>query len=275
MTHPSLRNFDLGDYACFQVDGDDAEAFLQGQLSNDLQNLPAGSGQLSTFNDPQGRVIAILRFFRVTEGFVAAVPGTLLDPVVKRLRMFLLRSRASVNAPVPWKIYGHRGRPPEPRPDGACLMLPGDADLWLSAQRGAPDSPSGTQEEWSAMETRCGLPEVYPETSGRFVAQMLRLDRLGAISFTKGCYVGQEVIARAHHLGRVKRHTRLFRSAAPGPRPGDAVYLNETKAGEIARVAEHSDDTLVLAVIKDGLEGDLRSGGRSLESLPDPSALVD
>ncbi|MGD8424673.1 MAG: hypothetical protein PVI25_03950 [Gammaproteobacteria bacterium] len=275
MTDTSLRNFDLGDYACFQVDGDDAGTFLQGQLSSDLQNLPAGGGQLSTFNDPQGRVIAILRLFRVAEGIVAAVPATLLDPVVKRLRMFLLRSRASISAPVHWRIYGHTGRPPNPAPDGACLMLPGDADLWLSAQRGAVDSASGTQEEWSAMETRCGLPEVYPETSSHFVAQMLWLDRLGAVSFTKGCYVGQEVIARAHHLGRVKRHAHLFRSAGRGPRPGDAVHLDDTKVGEVARVAERSDHALVLAVIRDGFEGVLQSGEHSLAPLPDPSVLAD
>jgi folate-binding protein YgfZ len=275
MTDTSVRNFDLGDYACFQVDGDDAVTFLQGQFSNDLGNLPAGSGQLSTFNDPQGRVIAILRLFRVAEGIVAALPATLLDPVVRRLRMFLLRSRASISAPVHWRICGHKGRPPEPAPDGACLMLPGDADLWLSAKREASDLPSGTQEEWSAMETRCGLAEVYPETSSHFVAQMLWLDRLGAVSFTKGCYVGQEVIARAHHLGRVKRHAHLFRSAGPGPRPGDAVHLDDTKVGEVARVAEQSDHTLVLAVIRDGSEGVLQSGGHSLEPLPDPSALGD
>ncbi len=274
MTDPVRQNFDLGDYACFLVDGDDADTFLQGQLSNDLQKLPAGGGQLSTFNDPQGRVIAILRLFRVTQGIVGAVPAGLLEPVAKRLRMFLLRSRASISTEVPWKLYGHRGRPPDTAPDGACLMLPGDADLWLSARCGPPGSPSGMQGEWSAIETRCGLPEVYPQTSSRFVAQMLGLDRLGAISFTKGCYVGQEVIARAHHLGRVKRHTHLFRSAGPGPQPGDAVYLDEAKVGEVARVAEHSGDTLVLAVIKDGFEGVLQSGGRSLEPLPDPPALA-
>lgn len=275
MTTASLKNFELGDYACFQVTGDDAVSFLQGQLSNDLETLPPGGGQLSTFNDPQGRVIAILRLFRVQEAIVAALPASLLDPVVSRLRMFLLRARASIDAPAPWRLYGHTGRPPDPAPDGARLMLPCGSDLWVSLQPGHQPLASDPQAEWSALETRSGMPEIFPATSGRFVAQMLFLDRLDAISFSKGCYVGQEVIARAHHLGRVKRHAHLFRSSAPGPQPGDAVYMNETKVGEVARVAEDAEGTLVLAVIKDGFGGALEGSGQSLEPLPDPPGLVD
>jgi folate-binding protein YgfZ len=275
MTKSSSKNFELVDYACFQVEGDDAVSFLQGQLSNDLEALPSGGGQLSTFNDPQGRVIAILRLFRVQEAIIAALPASLLDPVVSRLRMFLLRAQVSISAPAPWQLYGHTGRPPDPGPEGACLMLPCGSDLWLSLQPGQQRLASGPQAEWSALETRCGMPEIYPATSGRFVAQMLFLDRLEAISFSKGCYVGQEVIARAHHLGRVKRHAHLFRSAAPGPRPGDALHMDETKVGEVARVAENTGGTVVLAVIKDGVEGALEQNGQSLEPLPDPPGLVD
>lgn len=264
---------ELGDYACLEISGEDAGAFLQGQLSNDVRQIGPGEGQLSTFNDPQGRVIAILRLFRVPGGFVGALPRPLLEPVARRLGMFLLRARAVITAPAPWRVFGHSGRPPVSLADSPALRLPGD-DLWISVRHGDPGSASAASPAWAALETRSGIPEVYPETSGRFVAQMLCLDRLAAISFTKGCFVGQEVIARAHHLGRVKRHAHLYRCADRSVGPGDPVTLDDGKVGEIARVADDPDARLVLAVIRDGTSGGLQAAGQLLEPLPDPESYL-
>lgn len=275
MTTGSDTTFPLGDYACIQIDGEDAEAFLQGQLSNDVRAITPGEAQLSTFNDPQGRVVALLRVFRLPAAFVLALPAPLLEPVTRRLRMFLLRARASITAPAPWAISGRTGQPPAASPETPSLRLPGTAPLWNVLDRNGSPPRQTNSVDWAAREIRNGLPEIYPETAGRFVAQMLWLDRLGAVSFTKGCFVGQEVIARAHHLGRVKRHAHLFRSAEPGPAPGDAVMQDGSATGEVVRVAKDPVGHLILAVMKDGFGGGLHAADCPLEPLPDPDLFAD
>ncbi len=262
----------LSDYACLQIGGEDAESFLQGQLSNDLGVLPVGGGQLSTFNDPRGRVIALLRIFRTPNAFVAAMPGAVIQAVAARLRMFVMRSRVSIEPDRSWRLVGGAGRDIPQDPDLPAMQLPTPGSLWIRLQQDFGSVAVATDETWPVLEIRNGLPEVYAETASHFVPQMLRLDRLGAISFAKGCYVGQEVIARARYLGRIKRHTRLYRSADVGVRPGDPVILGSDKVGEVARVAENGEGRFVLAVVRDDADGPMTTAGGDLERLPDPPA---
>lgn len=272
MVDTSATSFELADYACFRVVGNDAEAFLQGQLSNDIRQLATDGSQLSTYNDPQGRVLALIRLFHTADGIVAALPASLFDTVTRRLQMFLLRSHARIEACPEWRLVGRVGDLPAVRSGPPPLALPGGASLCVTLEAGQPPAKAGSARQWATLETRHGMPEVYPETSGHFVAQMLWLDRLGAISFTKGCYVGQEVIARAHHLGRVKRHARLFRLSHGPVCPGDPVTREGTKSGEVARIAGGDGDTLVLAVLRDDITGNLQVAGAPLEPMPDPPA---
>lgn len=269
---PHTRMFMLEDYRCLEIAGADAMAFLQGQVSSNLGNLPAGGGQLSTFNDPQGRVIAMLRIFATADGFVIALPAEIADTVRTRLTMFVMRSRVSIEPATHWRVLGMCGNGPEPTAGAPLMKLEVAESLWTALRTEFVPTADGGQGEWDALETARGLPEVYATTSGHFVPQMLRLDRFGAVSFTKGCYVGQEVIARAHHLGRIKRHTRLYRAAADAALPGDSITKGTDKVGEVARVANHADGTLVLAVVRDDAAEPLNAGGYELERLPDPPA---
>ena len=159
MSEMTETPIELGDYACLEISGEDADAFLQGQLSNDVRQICPGEGQLSTFNDPQGRVIAILRLFRAPGGFVGALPRPLLEPVARRLGMFLLRARAVITAPAPWRIFGHSARPPVSASDSPAFRLPGD-DLWISVRHGDPGPAAEASPAWAALETRSGIPEV-------------------------------------------------------------------------------------------------------------------
>jgi len=264
------RTFGLGDYACMEIAGEDAETFLQGQLSNDLGQLPVGGGQLSAFNDPQGRVIALLRMFRTPVGFVAALPEPLAGTVTGRLRMFVLRARVSIEPATQWRLTGIAGNSASRASAGPAMHLATAEPLWIGLEEAVTGTVDGTASEWAAKETLNGMPEVFAATSGRFVAQMLRLDQLGAVSFTKGCYVGQEVIARAHHLGRVKRHTRLYRSAEGTVDPGDPVMQGTDKVGDVVRVADDGDTRIVLAVVRDDIQEPVTAPGGDLERLPDP-----
>jgi hypothetical protein len=166
-----------------RVQGADAVRFLQGQLSNDIERLRADEALYAGLHNPQGRVIALLRVFALAPDDVLGVlPRELAAPVAARLAKFVLRAKAKVT-------------------DAS-----GDSVL---------SSSSAFAELPLAERIAAGLPQVYAATSEQFVAQMLNLDVIGAISFTKGCYTGQEVIARAHYRGRVKRRMQRFRTMGP------------------------------------------------------------
>lgn len=176
----------LDSWALLQVAGDDAETFLQGQLSADMRKLGAGQACWATYSSPKGRMLAVLRAERHTDAsFRLRLPATLAESVAKRLRMFVLRSKVTIAVE------------PATRPEA-------DAAERLAL-------------------IRAGIPVVYPQTQDRWVAQMANLDRLGGISFDKGCYTGQEVIARLHYLGNLKKRLHCVRGAGAAPEPGMSI----------------------------------------------------
>jgi folate-binding protein YgfZ len=256
--------------ASLLVRGDDARSFLQNQLSSDVALVTDTSGQLSGWHDPKGRVLAFLRVLPHREGFLLVMHAGLLASVEKRLRMFVLRARVTIE-PGP-AVYGVSAETlatllapgaslpeaDESAPAGAlpaivagrfsAMRLPGTAG-WLLAGELSPEQvadDAAALAAWERAELEAGLPEVYPETSGEFVAQMLNLDRIGAVSFTKGCYPGQEIVARAHHLGRVKRRAQVFR--LPGPPPAPGAVLDEP-AGKVVRAVRLDGESLVMVVV--------------------------
>jgi len=105
-------------------------------------------------------------------------------------------------------------------------------------------------EDWKRLDIEAGVPTIYPETQDRFVAQMCNLDALGGISFDKGCYTGQEIIARVHYRGAVKRHMTVERLAQAAPAPGQALELPDGRRGEVVDAAPGPDGSwLVQAVL--------------------------
>ncbi len=264
------RPFPFDSLRALAVSGPDARTFLQNQLSSDLDEVTGTRGQLSGWHDPKGRVLAFLRILPAPEGFLLLMHAGLLETVQQRMRLFVLRSRVELRSGPP--VYGLPdaagaaagvlgGLSLERTPLSATcseqlsvLRLPGDAGWLLAGALGAAgDGPDAAAESaWARAEIEAGLPEVYPATSGQFVAQMLNLDRIGGVSFTKGCYPGQEIVARAHHLGRVKRRARLFRAATPPPAPGASL---STGGGTVVRAAPVGDGCLVMAVVAEDASG--------------------
>lgn len=264
------RPFFFDSLRALVVTGPDARAFLQSQLSSDLDEVSATQGQLSGWHDPKGRVLAFLRVLPTPEGFLLLMHAGLLETVRQRMRMFVLRAKVKIEAGP--AVFGW------PDADGAAtgvvgglalertplaaacseqfsvLRLPGHAG-WLVAGTltVAGDGPDAAAEAaWVRAEIEAGLPEVYPATSGQFVAQMLNLDRIGGVSFTKGCYPGQEIVARAHHLGRVKRRARVFHADGPPPPPG--ANLGDG-GGTVVRAAPAEDGCIVMAVVAEDAPG--------------------
>ena len=187
------------------VSGADTRAFLQGQLSADVDALTPARAMLASCNSAQGRVQAVLWLVERSDGIALVLPESLTERIAARLRKYVLRSRVKI----------------EPLAAPVDLVEPG-------AYR---------EREWQLAGIRAGLPQVYPETCETFVAQMLNLDLLGGISFEKGCYTGQEIIARTHFRGAIKRRMFRFECAGEPPAPGTRVLAGEQHAGDVVDAA--------------------------------------
>ncbi|MBU6470241.1 MAG: folate-binding protein YgfZ [Gammaproteobacteria bacterium] len=274
-----------GDYGAIAVEGADCRSFLQGQLSTNLLALTPALSQFSSWSNPKGRVTATLRVLECDARLLLVLPRALTATVLKGLSMYVLRARAGLtdvgDTLCQFGLAG--GRAPEllaacglavPAETNAVMerqgvrlirlhgstprysvLGPGAAlqSLWtqLVDQGG---QPAGS-DAWTLLRILAGEPEVHPETAGHFVAQMLGLEELGAVHFNKGCYLGQEVIARAHYRGAVKRH--MHRAACSSPEtlsPGLAVLAaaNDQPVGEIADACRGADGAWqMLLVLQD------------------------
>jgi tRNA-modifying protein YgfZ len=279
--------FQLTRLAAIMVSGADARAYLQGQLTADLDTLDANRVQLACCNSPQGRVQAVFWMMERGDGIALVLPAALVEATLLRLRKYVLRAKAKLEAP---KYLQLAVAPRSALPadvtlaDGVAhreidgvsyFTLPGIDDVMLLGAFAAPVD-AAVEHRWHASFVRAGLPQVYSETHEAFVAQMLNLDLLGGISFEKGCYTGQEIIARAHFRGTVKRRMFLFHSAGAAPAPGTRVLSGEQHAGEVVDAVTTEDGCDVLAVVSMAQVGSpLRVDGQtaSLVRLPLPYAV--
>jgi len=232
--------------------GADAAKFLQGQLSADIEKLAVGAATLAGLHNPQGRVIALLGVVRISETELAAVlPRELVPAVVLRLRKFVLRAKVAIeDASDAQRVFGCEAG--TAIPSGIPALSSGSRRLWLVprervAEIGTADAAALAR--WRLADVAEGLPQIYTATSEAFVAQMLNLDLLGAIAFDKGCYTGQEVIARAHYRGRVKRRLQRWHAESKQePKPGDSVRTADGRSLTVVRAAMSERGWDLLAV---------------------------
>ena len=231
--------------------GADAARFLQGQLSADVEGLALGASSLAGLHNPQGRVIAILALLRTAPDEVLAVlPRQLCAAVELRLRKFILRAKLVIaDVSKTFTVLGSMSGSPAA---GVLSLAWGERWLLLvPAERlGEFAGRLDSTEDWKRADIAAGLPLVYSATSETFVAQMLNLDLLGGVAFDKGCYTGQEVIARAHYRGRVKRRLQRWRGTGNYvPRAGDSVRSRDGRALTVVRAAgTGAHDWEILAV---------------------------
>ena len=270
----------LPQLALIEVRGADAEAFLQGQLSNDVRRLTVTHAQLSSFNSPKGRMLAVLHLLRAGDSILIELHRSILEPTLKRLRLYVLRSKVTLAESASHAILGIAG--PEapaalahvglPVP-GAPLECAWDGDRCVTRRLGsmprytvlepaaraaelatqlAAQAAAAGDEDWQRSEIEAGVPTVYPETQDHFVAQMCSLDSLGGISFDKGCYTGQEVVARVHYRGAVKRHMSKVMAPQTGLTPGSALELPGGRSAEVVMAAPHpGGGSIALVVAED------------------------
>ena len=220
--------------------GADAARFLQGQLSADVESLAPGTSTLAGLHNPQGRVIALLALVRPgAEEILAVLPRELIETATTRLRKYILRAKLRIeDLSDSHRVVGLRRGVPAP---GLPEIAWGERRLLVAPREATAQSMLDVTSlaQWDAADVAAGLPQVCAATSEQFVAQMLNLDLLGAIAFDKGCYTGQEVIARAHYRGRVKRRMQRWHNASGTMlEPGDSARGTDGRALVVVRTAQ-------------------------------------
>ncbi len=279
---------DLSHLGLIVASGDDALAFLQGQFTNDVEKLPDDAVQYNGWCSAKGRLLATFLLWKGRQGYLLQLPAALVAPVMRRLAMFVLRSKVALaDTSADWVRLGIAGR------NAAALLrevcadnLPGPMASWhgdgmrvicLDVARfeivAAPDkaqalwqtfAPHCTRSGaavWSWLDIRAGIPTVLPATQDQFVPQMANFELVGGVSFKKGCYPGQEIVARTQYRGILKRRMGLAHLDIAA-RPGDKVYsaaFGEQAAGEIANAAPAPGggfDVLVVAQLDSMTDAD-------------------
>ena len=301
---------DLDPLAVLAIAGPDAASFLQGQLSVDIAGLAPGACRHASFNSPKGRMLAnfvVWRDTAVPDRFLALVPADIAASVAKRLAMYVLRSKVAVadvsDATSRFGLGGPgasellrtaNGSAPAPyewRDAGSAtvLGLPGPRYAIIAPHETAEAAralllnraTTASYEVWEWLTIRAGVPVITAATQDRFVAQTANWDLLSGIDFQKGCYTGQEIIARTQYLGRLKERTFLFHAESPNIAAGERLFndaFGDQPCGTVVNAAAApggGDDLLAVLQIAAADRGDTRLGspaGPVLAPLPLPYA---
>jgi len=209
----------LNRYGLLSVAGADARAFLHAQLTNDIQHLGADRAALAGWCSAKGRLLATFLVIPAPDGFLLQLARDLTAPVAKRLALFVLRSKVKItdvsDAWAQFGVWDADLQQPDVAWSGgrASIRVAERRYLQLVPAKDRPEAPNADEAQWTLQEIRAGRPFITAATQDQFVPQMVNLEQLGGVDFKKGCYPGQEIVARAQFRGQVKR--RMVRAQAP------------------------------------------------------------
>ncbi len=283
------------DQGLIAVTGDDAASFLHAQLTNDVEHLNQEQLRLAGYCTPKGRLLASFLMWRNDTTVYLQLARDLQAPVQKRLQMFVLRARAKLHDasgdPANQVVLGLGGRQagallaqwfdslpatPFSKVDNSMGTLLRVADAfggaryqWLTSVENAltvwptlaATVAKGGNDAWRLSEIHAGVPQITQATQEQFVPQMVNFELLGGVNFKKGCYPGQEIVARSQYLGKLKRRTTLVSIGSTEARAGSELFAASDPAqpcGMIVNAAPNGDggvDALVemkLAAIEEG-----------------------
>ncbi len=304
---------DLSRQGLIAVSGEDAQTFLQGQLINDIRQVTPEHSQLSAYCSPKGRMLANFRIFQRDEAYYLHMPQEKLEPILRRLKLFILRAKVTLEDASDKLVHiglsGPRAEallseasPPAPAGVGAAVQtqgltvirVPGDHPRYevygplapmetLWTELASQTIPAGA-EPWRLLDILAGIPIIYTATTEAFVPQMANLQLLDGISFRKGCYTGQEIVARTHYLGTLKR--RMYRAHVDTerrPPPGTELFSAQSGAGagkivDACRHPEGGYETLAVVIIDSAENGPVRlhdEQGPQLRFAPLPYAFAE
>lgn len=295
---------DLSSFAVLRISGPDAATFLQGQFTGDVAALVPASAQYSAWCSPKGRMLANFLVRRSGEAtYELLLPEALSETIAKRLRMFVLRSKVTVADATSESVRVGVGGPKAGSAIEKALGAPANVGgvvslgkMIVTALPGPryliqlePEAAASCWDRlravcaaagfgaWQWLTIRAGVPVITPPTADLFVPQATNWDALGGISFQKGCYAGQEIVARTQYLGRLKERLALAHLDGAPPAPGDRLYsaaFDDQACGTVVNAAASPDggsDVLAVLQLAASQSGDVHLGdGASLRLIELP-----
>lgn len=264
---------DLSHLGLLEINGADAVTFLQGQVTNDVKFLDGSTSHYTGYCSPKGRLLALFFAFSHYNHLHLQFSRELVAPIMKRLKMYVMRSKVEITDTTTSIIkIGLSGENAAFLLESLFVQVPKNEYDLVTLENGALVRLAGSKPRyeiltsaehattiwnslkqhcmpvgkacWDSLEIEAGIPEIVSKTQEDFVPQMLNLDLMNAINFKKGCYTGQEIVARTHYLGKVKRRTlRGQIESSDLPEAGDDI-LNSTQevVGKIVRSAPATDN---------------------------------
>lgn len=247
----------LSGLALVAATGEDSASFLHNQLTNDIEHLGEQDVRLAAYCSPKGRVLASLLVWKTGDAIMLQLPSPLRPAIQKRLQMFVLRAKVKLHeVSEEYVALGLMGKAAEQELKAYFPELPGapyrktdsnagtlirvaDADelpryQWITTHAAAREAwpalskvltPLGPAA-WRLSEIRAGIPHITPATQEQFVPQMINFELIGGVNFKKGCYPGQEIVARTQYLGKLKRRTLLASVPSDRVAAGDEVFAS-------------------------------------------------
>ncbi len=261
--------------AIIEITGQDASRFLQGQLTCNVNEIDSSKASFAAFCNPKGRVISVLLLVKTNDGFRLILPRSLLEVVLKKLRMYILRAKVQINElSQSLQLLGLCCPQPLPEwclPEQVMQVIATNTQTWIRLPSGQPrfigilpkdeafnlalqNFHNADESDWRYQDISSGIPWFDIEQSEQYIPQMLNLDQLGAISFNKGCYTGQEIVARTHYLGKAKRKLYLAECAcSPLDEHTGSIYdaSTQNKIGDILSWASNHATSRLLIVMHD------------------------
>ncbi len=242
---------ELASFGLIRFSGEDAQKFLHGQLSNSVEKLGANQAQYTSYNSPKGRMMASMLLWRDGDDYMMLLPAALRESIQKRLSMFVMRAKVKVtDATAESAIIGLAGKTTAQtvaeltglKVEGAmqssanetCRAIQLDAERILLiikhpakavVEKISQRADKGDANTWTLLDIRAGIAWITSATQEQFVAQMTNYELIGGVDFKKGCYPGQEIVARTQYLGKLKR--RMYRIQVNGIdnlNAGDGLY---------------------------------------------------
>ena len=262
--------------ATIRVEGDDRIQFLQGQLTQDINLISQDKALYAGFCNPKGRVLAFMLCYVAHESIHIQLDNSIKESILKKLKMYVLRSKVSLNLLeetftsigfVGTKALVERNiQIPKNHldivqyqdvmiirigQDCERYQLMGEASKvneFIKLNFSAYSTMS--LDDWNNLNILDGIPDIYPTTQEAFIPQSLNMDLIEGINFKKGCYTGQEIVARTHYLGKVKRRMyRAFIKSQVDLNPGDQILnKNGEETGQLVRSAKENNDKTNLLI---------------------------
>jgi tRNA-modifying protein YgfZ len=282
---------ELAQFGLIRFSGEEVRDFLHNQLTCDVNALKPGSSSYGAYCTPKGRVLATFLLWRAEQGFFMQLPSPLRESIQKQISKYILRSKVkAADATAEWTPVGVMGKDAAAlvkdvagnaplaihelaqTPDSMVIRLPGERFEIVTAHARVPsllaslatEAEKVDAEQWQRQIIHAGVPMILPATQEEFVPQMINLDLIGGVSFDKGCYPGQEIVARMHYRGMLKQRMYLANvESGERPHPGEKLYspgFGEQACGTVVnavRSPEGGHDFLAVIQISAAERGNL------------------